>query len=116
MKRCVRCGVVRPIERFEPRRRTCRDCVNAANRGRTTYSTEGHRRWKYGISTSEFEALVARQAGRCPICDLPTSRLVIDHDHATGIVRGLLCGPCNLALGHFRDDPERCLRAALYLQ
>jgi hypothetical protein len=116
VKRCVCCGIERPIERFEPRRRTCRDCVNAANRGRKTYSTEGHRRWTYGMSDAEFQALLTRQAGRCPVCELLLVKPVVDHDHRVGAVRGLLCASCNLALGHFRDDPDRCLRAALYLQ
>jgi hypothetical protein len=42
--------------------------------------------------------------------------LVIDHDHTTGEVRGLLCPTCNAGLGHFKDSPELLLKAALYLQ
>jgi hypothetical protein len=43
-------------------------------------------------------------------------RLVVDHNHETGKIRGLLCHHCNLAVGWIRDDPDRALRAAEYLQ
>jgi hypothetical protein len=116
VKRCVRCGVIRPLARFEPRRRTCRDCVNASNRGRRRYSPEGHRRWTYGIGEEQYEVRLASQGGRCPICEQVLTRPVVDHDHVTGEVRGLLCGPCNRGLGHLQDDPCLCERAALYLR
>jgi hypothetical protein len=63
-----------------------------------------------------FDHYVERQEGRCPICEWPLAKPVVDHDHRTGAVRGLLCGPCNRGLGHFRDAPGLCDRAALYLQ
>jgi hypothetical protein len=116
VKRCIRCGTVRPLARFEPRRATCRDCTNAATRGRKTYNTEGHRRWTYGLGPADFDALIVLQRGRCPICEEPLVKPVIDHDHRSGAVRGLLCGACNRGLGHFQDAPDLCDRAALYLQ
>jgi hypothetical protein len=74
---------------------------------------------RYGLTTRQYLDLVEGQADRCAICGEPPPfgrRLSIDHDHATGDVRGLLCGPCNLGLGYFKDDPERMEAAAEYIR
>ena len=72
----------------------------------------------YGITTIEFAGLVMAQGGRCAICrEAPAGKeLAIDHDHATGKVRGLLCANCNLALGLLHDDPKLMLSAVEYLR
>lgn len=44
------------------------------------------------------------------------SKLVYDHDHTTGIIRGILCHRCNTALGWFNDDPGMLQRARFYLE
>jgi hypothetical protein len=69
----------------------------------------------YGISLAEFEAMSESQGGVCAICGKPNRagrRLVVDHDHATGKVRALLCDPCNLILG-YAEDSEEMLQAAI---
>lgn len=72
----------------------------------------------YGISLGDYIELRERQGGVCAICrQVPTKvvgpprtrqahhpELVVDHDHATGRVRGLLCNNCNISLAHARDD------------
>jgi hypothetical protein len=77
------------------------------------------RHYLYGISLEEFDALVTAQEGRCAICrtDTPGGKgsWHVDHDHATNRIRGLLCHPCNLMLGHAQDDPARLRAAAAYL-
>lgn len=72
-------------------------------------------RVKYGLSIQEYEQMVADQDGRCLICRSQPDRLVVDHDHQTGRVRGLLCSPCNLALGCLRDNADAARAAAQYL-
>jgi hypothetical protein len=69
---------------------------------------------KYGLGIHDYDVLRQRQDNRCAICQRERS-LVVDHDHVTGKVRGLLCDPCNWALGHMEDDRERLRRAIEYL-
>jgi hypothetical protein len=65
--------------------------------------------------------MLAAQGGGCAICGAPESEqrhgvLRVDHCHATGRVRGLLCEGHNLAIGHFSDDPLTLRLAAEYLE
>lgn len=72
----------------------------------------------YGLSDGQYADLYAYQGGRCAICRRATGatkRLAVDHDHETGYVRGLLCGPCNKILGHLRDDRAAAYRMYAYL-
>lgn len=78
----------------------------------------------YGISEEEYSLLLSQQKGVCKICLQPgtgptvrgaSSNLCVDHDHATGKIRGLLCRECNAGLGKFKDDVERLRNAANYL-
>lgn len=59
--------------------------------------------------------LHAEQEGRCAICLQEREDLVVDHEHATDAIRGLLCNSCNVAIGHFREHPDYLLRAISYL-
>jgi len=72
-------------------------------------------RGKYGLSEQEFHEMLIAQDGLCGVC-YSEPATDIDHDHEEGTVRGLLCNPCNLALGLFRDDIERLNGAVLYLK
>jgi hypothetical protein len=72
----------------------------------------------YGITVDEYDLLVAEHDGVCAICKKPRPddrKLHIDHDHASGKIRGLLCFRCNNALGDLDDDPVLFQRAADYL-
>lgn len=86
---------------------------------------------KYGITLEDFTRLIAKQNFRCKICSRflhiyqPGKGLsggtrpnvaCVDHCHKSGKVRGILCGPCNVAIGKLDDDPKRCRLAARYLE
>lgn len=63
----------------------------------------------------ELQKMKEEQSFRCKICK-ELKDLVVDHDHKTGKVRGLLCGNCNKAVGYIRDNPEWPDKAIAYLE
>lgn len=80
-------------------------------------------RARYSLTPSEVLRLASVQNGVCGICGSPPrdpsqrrGGLHIDHDHETGVVRGLLCEPCNQGLGFFKDSTARLEAAVAYLQ
>jgi len=77
------------------------------------------RRHTYGLDPGQFDRLLDEQGNRCPICRqvFTTERPpVIDHDHTTHEIRGLIHSTCNMGIGLLTDMPDRCDRAAAYLR
>lgn len=73
----------------------------------------------YNLTLEEYDRLFKAQNGVCAICCKPesvTANLPVDHDHVTGEVRGLLCTPCNTALGLIGESPDRLRVMADYLE
>jgi hypothetical protein len=74
------------------------------------------------MTRDQYRVLLEEQEWRCAICRTdqagPTvsHSLCVDHDHATGHIRGLLCHDCNVAIGRLKDNPELCRAAATYLE
>lgn len=88
-----------------------RALVNEYNRRNLLMNT-------YGITLEEYAMMFMEQDGVCAICKLPERderNLCVDHDHETGLVRGLLCSKCNKALGGFNDQVELVEAALQYL-
>ncbi|MFJ3248304.1 endonuclease VII domain-containing protein [Streptomyces sp. NPDC086782] len=94
----------------------CRRCVR-----------DEYLRCQYGVTIDEYDAMLSAQDGVCAICKAPDptgKELAVDHDHTCcpdaakscgECVRGLLCWPCNVGIGHLRDDPKILTAAAAYL-
>ncbi len=75
-------------------------------------------KYLYGLSSAQFAEMERTQGGACAICRevQTTKRLAVDHCHATGRIRGLLCSGCNCALGLAKDRPGVLRAAAEYLE
>jgi hypothetical protein len=76
---------------------------------------------RYKLTSTDYDALLALQDGRCAICGArPTETkrggLEVDHCHATGVVRGLLCGPCNRGIGNLGDSLDLLRKAVAYME
>jgi hypothetical protein len=115
-RECSKCAKMLPLGDFHKhnggtaflnRHPYCKDC-----------SAERHLISKYGITLKDKAQMHEKQHQACAICQNPIAleAIHVDHCHATGKVRGLLCSPCNKALGLLKDDSVRCINMALYLQ
>lgn len=58
---------------------------------------------RYGMTAAEYDSMLEKQRGVCALCGQPMARPVVDHDHQTGRVRGILCHPCNIKLPTVED-------------
>ena len=116
IKCCTRCKKQKPLdnEHFPPHNKTksgfdswCRECRreyrNANNRGKYRH-----------MITDEHLQQIKKETKKCVICG-SNEKLVVDHDHKTNKIRGMLCNHCNFGLGHFKDDPMLLEFAAQYL-
>lgn len=141
-KFCSSCNTNKPSSQFHKQKsgtgglqNRCKKCQREAN---DTWRQKNPEQWKttakaweeankdrrrkqhlkrqYGVTLETYEDLLDQQEGLCAICGHESAKLDLDHDHKTGIIRGLLCNPCNQGLGHFKDDPQRLRAAAKYLE
>ena len=115
-KSCTRCKSVKPLDaaHFPLHTKTksgfdswCRAC-------RSEYRNEICRGAHRNVISDEALKSLKATVLECVICGVE-EKLVVDHDHITGKVRGMLCNHCNRGLGHFRDDPTLLEFAAQYL-
>lgn len=83
--------------------------------GRQAYSPMARLKRRYGLTPDDYAAMWLAQDGECAICGSEED-LKVDHSHASGLVRALLCHDCNVGIGWLRDDPVRMRAAAHYVE
>ena len=130
MKKCTKCGKQKDLSEFYKIKTSgnlhgsCKDCFKLASKKSREKYGKNHRKdltlkWWYGISLEEYNTMLNGQDGKC-VCGATKARnnaeaLHVDHDHNTGLIRGLLCHKCNRAIG-LVDDPENLRALADYIE
>src|SRR5574343_407239 len=134
MKRCSQCKALQPLHEFYVNKATsdgkassCKTCDRAKARIRAReyrkkpdYAANYkryYRTWlmrQYGLTDTQYKDLLKKQSERCAICH-SDARLVVDHCHKTGVVRGLLCRACNAGIGQLGDSVDTVRNALDYL-
>lgn len=83
------------------------------------YQRKSHLKNKWGLSLDDFDKILRKQNLRCAICrslqNTFRENFMIDHNHNTNQIRGLLCRRCNLLLGYAKDNPKILNLAEKYL-
>lgn len=146
MKTCSKCGLPKGDTEFSKDRHTkdglrnrCRACMSlvwkADYAARPEYHKQRSKTWTslnpektkrirkhadlmtcYGLSLVQYEQMLSDQSGKCAICEQLMAPPCVDHCHASGKIRALLCSGCNTALGGLKDSSALCFLAASYLQ
>ena len=139
-KWCGKCKTTKPINEFfknasesDGYQSHCKVCVQEnyydyikKNRDKEKlYSLRNRLKKKFGMTHEQYQAILDSQDGKCAICggyDIisPITNLrrvlAVDHNHATGKIRGLLCRNCNRGIGLLGDNIERLEVAIAYLK
>jgi hypothetical protein len=134
VRQCGCCKEQLPVASFNRRKRgtgsyqtNCKKCVGELWKTAKQSGPEVRRRYqlqrKYGVNEQSYFSLWNQQNGVCAICgNEETARykgtlkmLAVDHDHETGVIRGLLCQECNTGIGKFRHDQDLLVKASEYV-
>lgn len=118
-KHCTTCGEWKLLAKFRRHKRSsggrapqCRGCYGVDNQRRKLWR-------KYRITPEEYDILLKTYEGKCAICGGANSDgrpIHVDHDHETGVIRGMLCFNCNAALGLMHENTDLLRRMIQYLE
>lgn len=137
MKTCRECGTDKPLTEYhkakvnrDGRENRCKGCKKKAAQTPEAMEARRARSYKYvlkhhyGLTVEDYERLIEEQNNSCACCSDPWDSVVVrqaharwcvDHNHATGEVRGLLCNACNAMLGQAQDNVDRLAAGIVYL-
>ena len=119
-QKCRICGEVKLLSEYSSWigktsrlwNKMCKSCMSRE-------TADLNRRASYKLSKDEYQKLLESSGNKCQICqreEIGKSRLAIDHCHASGEIRGLLCRRCNSGLGYFDDNLIGLMKAVAYLR
>jgi hypothetical protein len=120
VKLCEKCGM-KPVHA----KLMCKSCYSKYLREKDpTKQWEYNLQRQYGLSVDEYNSILNEQKGKCAICGETENeamrgkamKFAVDHDHATGVIRGLLCGNCNRGIGNLQDSITTMTNAIDYLK
>lgn len=133
---CAKCHEEKPISSFYKNKRRfcqgyCIDCSKEYNHKYIRTKTPEQRRknnliTSHGIAFEDYIAVLKLQNNCCAICHKELNATgnnstrvdtgYVDHNHATGKLRGILCHYCNFLLGNCKDSIEILRNAITYLE
>ena len=138
MKVCTKCGVEKPLTEYSHKRAKnrkpslqprCKACASEDTKlWRNSQSIDRlkdlYLQRTYGVTLQWYQDTLSLQHNTCSLCntaftfhgELNADSPVVDHNHTTGKVRGILCNECNRGLGYFHDNPTTLRKAAVYLE
>jgi hypothetical protein len=126
-KTCKKCKQTKPISEFYPYHAYsqdgynpwCKECKRQEARDYRAVHPGKMRdlrlQREYGITLAMYEEMYIEQEGNCSICGTHYDKLMVDHSHITNDIRGLLCNPCNTAIGLIHEDTSLLQRILIYL-
>lgn len=92
--------------------------IRKARQANAEHYRQYQKNWKlakrYGLARDQYDRMVEEAGGVCPVCG-EEAELVVDHNHRTKIVRGMVCNKCNQAIGLMRDKSKLMRQAAEWL-
>ncbi len=142
LKKCLQCLLIKPIDEFYSngasgnKRPDCKECNKQKVREYELKKPDRKKKYRekmkefernrrycraYKLTSKQVEAMFEKQQNRCAICNKHKIELKrpmhIDHNHLTGVIRGILCFHCNSALGKLKGDngPELLIKAIKYI-
>jgi len=133
MKKCIKCGVQKLLSEFykdgirlDGLRGPCKSCdIEKSRAYREEFPEKAKKqvrssklKIKYGIDLKQFDDMKSAQNNKCAICNsefIDPKYTCVDHNHATGTVREILCGHCNTMLGLAKENTKTLKSAIMYL-
>jgi hypothetical protein len=117
---CHVCEEIKPLSAFYKSNHVNTGYINTCKNCKKLNDKNNKLKYSYGIDLDKYNELLQQQNGRCAICKIEFTthkfQIVVDHNHSTNQVKGLLCHTCNRGLGLLKDNIQVLYSAIRYLK